>query len=68
MYIDNLSNLYYDEGATVLFANLFDELAEGFPKNRIQRLQDLIRCKRDFFCNFVNNTWLIQGIILMFLF
>lgn len=66
LYIDSLSNLYYDEGASVLFANLFDDLAEGFPTNKIQRLQDLIRCKIEMlFCNFVHNTWLIQGILLM---
>lgn len=40
--VGNLGKLYLDRGAGVLFAKLFDELAEGFPKNKINRLQDLI--------------------------
>lgn len=38
-----LSSLYNDRGASVIFANLFDELAEAFPNDQITRLQDLIR-------------------------
>lgn len=45
LHTDTLSSLYNDRGASVIFANLFDELAEAFPNDQITRLQDLIRCK-----------------------
>lgn len=39
----SLGKLYFDQGRSVIFANLFDELAERFPEDKIQRLQDLIK-------------------------
>lgn len=38
----SLSKVFGDRGSKVMFANLFDELAEYFPKDRMIRLQDLI--------------------------
>lgn len=37
-----LSKVFSDRGSKVMFANLFDQIAEGFPKDQIRRLQDLI--------------------------
>lgn len=44
-----LSKLYNDKGRSVTFANLFDELAEKFPIDKMRRLQDLIESKRHCF-------------------
>lgn len=59
MYTGNLSKLYYDEGLSVTFANLFDDLAEHFPIDKIHRLQDFIGSKKQFFYVFLST---IEGL------
>lgn len=57
LYIGILSKLYNDEGLSVTFANLFDELAENFPINKIQRLQDFIGSKTQFCFVFLSTIY-----------
>lgn len=45
---------YIDSGSRLPFANLFDGLAENFPKEKILQLKYLIRCN-SFLCTQVNN-------------
>lgn len=52
LHTDTLSSLYNDRGASVIFANIFDEIAEAFPRDQITRLQDLVECKSIAFCVF----------------
>lgn len=37
---------YKDRGAGVMFAKLFNEIAELFPERKLNRLQDLILGKK----------------------
>lgn len=46
IFIGILNMFYKDRGAGVMFAKLFNEIAELFPERKLNRLQDLILGKK----------------------
>lgn len=61
LYIGSLSKVFGDRRSKVMFANLFDELAEHFPKDQMIRLQDLIYSTIVLFHIFIVKYLLIFG-------
>lgn len=43
IYKGSLNEIFDDEGAGITFAILFDDLADNFPKEKFQKLRDLIQ-------------------------
>lgn len=64
--VDTLGTFYEDDGRSIRFANLFDEISQSVPHEKIHQMKDFIQRKKSCFC-VINMNKKKENFILVYL-